>query len=172
MSEFEILSNASSSTKDLLKIESYRDEVINSASIDLEWIPYNGKYHHTKTQIFAAAFCTNWGERIVLHISKYRNIRYPIPEKALIEHILFYFNQFPLTFGWYSTGIAIYENDEIGQSENRRKGRDSDFFILHQRCLLYNLDSPFEIKQGRNYINLKKDYQNKHIDLIKIFENR
>ncbi len=51
------------------KIESFRDEVLNSASMDLEWIPYRGKYLHSKTQIFAAAFCTNWGERIVLHIS-------------------------------------------------------------------------------------------------------
>jgi hypothetical protein len=51
------------------KIESYRDEVINSASFDLEWIPFKGKYQHNKTRIYAASFCTNWGERIILHIS-------------------------------------------------------------------------------------------------------
>ncbi|MBA3751031.1 MAG: hypothetical protein H0X03_09125, partial [Nitrosopumilus sp.] len=91
------------------EIKSYRDEVINSASIDLEWIRYKDKYQHSKTQIFAAAFCTNWGERIVLHISKYKNSEYQYPERGLIKDILFYFNQFPLTFGWYTTGIAVYD---------------------------------------------------------------
>ena len=31
-------------------IRSYRDEVINSASFDLEWIPIKGKYQHNKTK--------------------------------------------------------------------------------------------------------------------------
>ena len=151
-----------------LKIESYRDEVLNSASLDLEWVPYKGRYHHSKTQIFAAAFCTNWGERIVLHISNYKdNDDQQNAEKALIKDILFYFNQFPLTFGWYTTGVAVYDDNG-----NRIKGRDSDFFILHQRCLLHNLDSPFEIGYNGNYISLKKGLENKHIDLIKVFEKQ
>ncbi|WP_458746097.1 DNA polymerase domain-containing protein [Candidatus Nitrosocosmicus sp. T] len=148
------------------EIKSYRNEVINSASLDLEWVPYKGKYQHSKTKIFAAAFCTNWGERIVLHISKYETPNCPYPEKELIKDILSYFNQFPLTFGWYTTGIAIYD----AKNGKRLKGRDSDFFILHQRCLYYNLDSPFEIGYNRNYIALKKGSVNKHIDLIKVFE--
>jgi DNA polymerase I len=147
-----------------LNIESYRDEVLNSASLDLEWLPYQGKYHHSKTQIFAAAFCTNWGERIVLHISNYKG---PNPEKELLKDILFYFNQFPLTFGWYTTGIAVY--DDKG---DRIKGRDSDFFILYQRCLFYKLDSPFEIGYNKTYITIRKDFGNKHIDLIKVFEKQ
>lgn len=148
------------------EIKSYRNEVLNSASFDLEWAPYKGKYQHSKTKIFAAAFCTNWGERIVLHHSKYEKLNYLYPEKELIKDILFYFNQFPLTFGWYTTGITIYDH----KNEKRLKGRDSDFFILHQRCLYYNLDSPFEIGHNKNYIALKKGSVNKHIDLIKVFE--
>jgi DNA polymerase elongation subunit (family B) len=151
--------------KAVKEIKSYRQEVLNSASLDLEWIPYKGQYQHSKTQIFAAAFCTSWGERIVLHISKYQNLHTLYPEKALIQDILFYFGQFPLTFGWYTTGITIY--DDNGK---REEGRDSDFFILHQRCLFYNLESPFEIGYNGNYIALKKDSENKHIDLIKVFE--
>jgi DNA polymerase, archaea type len=85
-----------------LKIESYQPEVVNSASVDLEWIPYRGQYSHEKTRIFAACFCTNWGERIILHISDYVSLENP--EKELIKDILFYFEQFPLTFGWYTTG--------------------------------------------------------------------
>ena len=57
--------------------------------------------------------------------------------------ILFYLNQFSLTFGWYTTGVAVYDNTGF----NRVRGRDSDFFfILHQRCIFYNLTSPIEVK--------------------------
>lgn len=141
-------------------IGSYRDEVINSASFDLEWIPFKGKYRHDITKIYAASFCTNWGERIVLHISRHANK--VSPERALLQDILFYLDQFPLTFGWYTTGMAVY--DEQG---NRIKGRDSDLFILHQRCLLYGLQSSVELR--KTYAQLK-DKNKKHIDLIKIFE--
>ncbi|ALI35433.1 DNA polymerase I [Candidatus Nitrosocosmicus oleophilus] len=154
------------------KIESYRDEVLNTASIDMEWIPYRGKYLHSKTQIFAAAFCTNWGERIVLHISQYQKTNESInSEKALIEDILFYFNQFPLTFGWYTTGVAIGKYDPR-KKVFQVKGRDSDFFILHQRCLFHRIESPFEIGYNGKYITLKKGSKNKHIDLIKVFEKQ
>lgn len=81
----------------------------------------------------------------------------------MIEDIIFHLNQIPLTFGWYSTGVAVY--DDTG--ENRIKGRDSDFFILHQRCLLYHLVSPIEMK--RMYCSLA-DPNKKHIDLNKVFD--
>jgi DNA polymerase elongation subunit (family B) len=71
-------------------------------------------------------------------------------------------NQFPLTFGWYTTGIAVYDDKGI----HRIKGRDSDFFILHQRCTLYHLISPIEVK--KTYARLK-DSNKKHIDLNKVF---
>src|SRR5918995_1905860 len=148
------------SDKKALTIESYRDEVINSASFDLEWIPFKGKYQHDKTKLYAACFCTNWGERIVLHISRYSDK--VCPERALIQDILFYLDQFPLTFGWYTTGVAIY--DEQG---NRKRGRDSDLFILHQRCLLYGLRSPIELRKTYARFNIR---DRKHIDLIKVFE--
>src|SRR5215472_12246908 len=102
------LSASAVSKKRLDKIDSNRPEVKDSASIDLEWIQYEGRYEHTKTKIFAASFCTNWGDRIVLYISRYSDR--PNPEKALIQDILFYLNQFPLTFGWYTTGIAVYDD--------------------------------------------------------------
>lgn len=43
--------------------------VKNSASIDLEWIPYTGVYSHKKTKLTAAAFCTDLGTKIVLPLS-------------------------------------------------------------------------------------------------------
>lgn len=132
----ELSAKASQKRSLSLKIESYQPEVLNSASIDLEWSTYKGKYSHEKTRLFAACFCTNWGEGIILHISDYLSLENP--EKRLIEDILSYLEQFPLTLGWYTTGLATFDSQG-----NRKKGRDSDFFILHQRCLLYNLDSPF-----------------------------
>ena len=58
--------------------------------------------------------------------------------------------------------MTVY--DETGN--NRLKGRDSDFFVLHQRCLLYHLDSPIEVK--KMYCRLA-DPNRKHIDLNKVF---
>ena len=57
------------------------------------------------TKILAACLCTNWDDKIVLHISTPDR---PNPEKGLIEDILYYLNQFPLTFGWYTTGVTVY----------------------------------------------------------------
>jgi DNA polymerase, archaea type len=144
----------------LNKIESYRPEVKNSASVDFEWLPYKGKYGPDKTKIFAASFCTNWGKRIVLHISRYSSSANP--EKELIQRILYYLNRFPLTFGWYSTGIVVYD-----EKTGSQKGRDSDLFILHQRCIYHGLPSPVELKN--RYARLK-DPNKKHIDLCKVFE--
>src|SRR6185437_1434854 len=102
--------------------------------MDLEWRSYQGKYEHSKTCIFAAAFCTNWGERIVLHISRYKDQQNP--EKALIKDILYYFEQFPLTFGWYTTGVAVYD-----KQGNRIQGRDLIFLfcISDVYIIIWNL---------------------------------
>ena len=114
----------------------------------------------TRLRSLRACFCTNWGERIVLHISKYSTN--PNPEKALIQDILFYLNQFPLTFGWYSTGVAVYDD----RGFNRVRGRDSDFFVLHQRCIFHQLSSPVVVKKAHTHLI---DSNNKHIDLNKVF---
>jgi DNA polymerase I len=79
--------------------------VKNSASIDFEWLPYKGVYSHEKTKLTAAAFCTNQGTRIVLHISRFEK-SYPNPERQLILQIIRYLDKFDLTFGWYTTGVA------------------------------------------------------------------
>jgi hypothetical protein len=52
--------NKAKDNQKIPKIENYRDEVINSASFDFEWIPFKGKYQHGKTKLYAACFCTNW----------------------------------------------------------------------------------------------------------------
>jgi DNA polymerase, archaea type len=70
-------------------------------------------------------------------------------------------NQFPLTFGWYTTGVAVYDDAGL-----RVRGRDSDFFVLHQRCIFYHLTFPIEVK--KTYARLV-DSNKKHIDLNRVF---
>ncbi len=152
-----------------LEIYSNRSEVDNSTSYDSEWVRYKGTYEHSKTKLFAASFCTNLGKRIVLHSAYYAkdNKFNPDPiadldaEKTLIQNILYCLNQFPLTFGWYSTGRVVYD-----ANGNRVRGRDSDFFILHQRCMFHHLKSPIIPKP--KYTQLA-DHNKKHIDLRVIF---
>ena len=59
----------------LMIINSNNPLVENSAAIDLEWLPFEGEYSHDNTRITSAAFCTNRGKRIVLHISRFK--QYP-----------------------------------------------------------------------------------------------
>jgi DNA polymerase, archaea type len=49
---------------------------------------------------------------------------------------------------------------------HRVKGRDSDFFVLHQRCIFHHLTSPIEVK--KTYTRLV-DSNKKHIDLNRVF---
>jgi DNA polymerase, archaea type len=58
--------------------------------------------------------------------------------------------------------VAVYADTCL----NRVRGRDSDFFVLHQRCIFYHLTSPIEIK--KTYARLV-DSNKKHIDLNKVF---
>ena len=67
----------------------------------MEWIPFTGPYWHNKTRILAASFCTNTGERIVLHINNYKD-----NERALVIDIVKVLSQFNLVFVWFGTNIA------------------------------------------------------------------
>ena len=111
-----------------LDVYSNNKLVRNSASMDLEWTPYHGEYSHGKTKINQAAFCTNLGTKIVLHISQFE--KSANPERQLILSILKYLDKFELTFGWYTTGIAKYDSE----TGDHLDGKDSDFFILDKRC--------------------------------------
>jgi DNA polymerase, archaea type len=134
--------------------------VKNSAALDLEWIPYYGRYTNYKTKLTAAAFCANEGTRIVLHISQFE--KYVNPEKQLILAILNYLDKFDLTFGWYTTGIARYDSN----TQEYLDGRDSDFFILDKRCRYHDLPSPVACSQTGKSTFLQN---RKHIDLYKVY---
>ena len=137
--------------------------VQNSASIDFEWIPFEGEYSHNKTQITSAAFCTNNGERTVLHISRFKH--YSNPERKLIKIIIENLNKYYLTFGWYSTGVRNYN-----EKKNKYEGNYSDLFLLHQRCIYHGIEDLSPIALGhRNSTPYFKDNIKKHIDLYRVY---
>src|SRR5919107_1760868 len=145
-----------------LKICSNNNLVRNSASVDFEWLPYKGVYSHEKTRLTAAAFCTNLGTRIVLHITQYE--KYPNPERQLILAIIRYLDKFDLTFGWYATGVAKYDEN----TGDYLDGRDSDFLILDRRCEFHNIPSPIAYSKSGSSTFLY-DRRRKHIDLCKVY---
>ena len=106
------------------------------------------------------AFCTNWGERIILHISRYSES--PISEKALNTGYFILFESVPVNFWLVYHWHRVYDDTGL----NRIRGRDSDFFVLHQRCIFYNLTSPIEVK--KTYAQLIHSNK-KHIDLNRVF---
>jgi DNA polymerase elongation subunit (family B) len=144
-------------------IKSDNPLVQNSVSIDFEWIPFEEEYSHDKTQITSAAFCSNDGERTVLHISRFK--QYPNPERKLIKIIIENLNKFNLTFGWYSTGVRKYN-----EKRNKCEGHYSDLFLLHQRCVYHGIEDLSPIILGQRISTpYFKDNNKKHIDLYKIY---
>ena len=82
----------------------------------------------------------------------------------LILAILNYLEKFELTFGWYTTGVAKYDS----KTGEHIDGRDSDLFIIHNRCKFYNIKSPVTYSQsGASTFFL--DRNRKHIDLCKVY---
>ncbi|HZC47898.1 MAG TPA: DNA polymerase domain-containing protein [Nitrososphaeraceae archaeon] len=146
-----------------LNICSNNKLVRNSASVDFEWIPYKGVYSDEKTRLTAAAFCTNQGTRIILHISQFEK-SYPNPERQLILAIIRYLDKFDLTFGWYTTGVAKYDEN----TGDYLDGRDSDFLILDKRCEFHNIPSPITYSKSGSSTFLY-DRCRKHIDLCKVY---
>jgi DNA polymerase elongation subunit (family B) len=147
-----------------IKINSNNKLVRNSASIDFEWLPYKGVYSHEKTKLTAAAFCTNEGTRIVLHISQFEKLSYPNPERQLILAIIKYLDKFDLTFGWYTTGVSKYDE----KTGDYLDGRDSDFFILDKRCEFHKIASPIAYSKSGSSTYFH-DKSRKHIDLCKVY---
>jgi len=139
----------------------HNNVIRNSASVDLEWIPYKGEYTHEKTKLTTAAFCTNLGTKIVLHISHFEK-HSANPEKQLILAILKYLDTFDLTFGWYTTGVVKYDP----KTGDYVEGKDSDFFILDKRCELHNIASPVVYSRSGASTFL---HNRKHIDLYKVY---
>jgi DNA polymerase, archaea type len=148
----------------VLKISSNNKLVRNSASIDFEWLPYNGVYSHEKTKLIAAAFCTNQGTRIVLHISQFEKLSYPNPERQLILAIIRYLDKFDLIFGWYTTGVAKYDQN----TGDYLDGKDSDFFILDKRCEFHKIASPIAYSKSGSSTYFH-DKSRKHIDLCIVY---
>jgi len=148
------------------KIFSQHELVKDSVSFDMEWIPFTGPYWHNKTKILAASFCTNTGERIVLHINNYKD-----NERALVIDIVKVLSQFNLVFVWFGTNIARHEYNESTLEYVKLDGIYTDYFILHQRCLFYGIFSPVRLlTSGRTA--LLKNEKKTTIDMGKVFDKQ
>jgi Bifunctional DNA primase/polymerase, N-terminal len=139
-------------------------------AFDFEWLEFAtgeqqvgsiGSININKgTQIAAAAFADNQGNKKVIHISDFSN--YDNPERELLININQEIIKFDFSIGWYSTGVAIYHED-TGEYLN---GVDSDLAVLHNRCLANGVDSIVSFNSaGIPYIRGQK-----HIDLYDVFE--
>jgi DNA polymerase, archaea type len=99
-----------------------------------------------------------------LHISQFEKLSYPNPERQLILAIIRYLDKFDLTFGWYTTGVAKYDEN----TGDYLDGRDLDFFILDKRCEFHNIPSPIAYSKSRSSTFLYNKSR-KHIDLCKVY---
>ena len=90
--------------------------------------------------------------------------KYPNPERQLILAIIRYSEKFDLTFGWYTTGVAKYDEN----TGDYLDGRDSDFFVLDKRCKFHCIPSPIDYSQSGSCTFLY-DRSRKHIDLCKVY---
>ena len=123
------------SRREAMIINSNNPLVQNSAAIDLEWIPFEGEYSHDKTRITSAAFCTNRGKRIVLHISRFK--QYPNPERKLIKNIIYNLNRLNITFGWYSTGVRKFNRKKQKCEEHKNRYINTIIFAKKNRYVAW-----------------------------------
>jgi DNA polymerase elongation subunit (family B) len=125
-------------------------------SWDLEWDPLTSK-------VYAAGFLNYKGERQVLHI---QDPEFGNDEGKLLDKILELIMKYPVSFGYYSTGIELWNG----------KGKDSDLMVLHKRLQENGRVSLIEIFQpeygyGRKRPRFKQYCNHTHIDLYGVFSN-
>lgn len=124
---------------------------------DLEWDPSTSK-------VYAAASIDHLNKKIVYHLS---DPEFENDEGKLLDKIVEMILKYPVSFGYYSTGMF---NEWSG------KGQDSDLITLHRRLEANGRVSPIEIyKPPRGYGPKRpvfKDYRyHAHFDLYNVFDN-
>ena len=133
-------------------------------AFDLEWDP--------KTQeIYAAAIVDNEGRAYVKHISDFMQ-NGDSPEKQLVEWINVELSKYPLTFGWYSTGVRSQDGT----------GRNSDLKVLDLACERFDIPTIVDViiaSPKKSYATIVgygygPDYDPSkyvHVDLCTVFQN-
>jgi DNA polymerase, archaea type len=133
-------------------------------AFDLEWsmrkelLPSQSTNTDIPTQITAAAFVDNLGNKTVLHIADFSDS--DNPEYELLLHIIQELTKYEYSIGWYSTGVALYHED----TQEYLDGVDSDLAVLHDRCTANGIDSVINLSSRIPYINGQT-----HIDLHSVF---
>jgi DNA polymerase I len=117
----------------------------NYVAFDLEWS--TDDYGNKK--IYAAAFVDNLGISKVLHISDFNYNS----EADFLQAIDNEISKYPLSIGWYTSGIEAV-------------GNDSDLAVFDDRCFKNNIDSKI-IFSNNNIPSIKGK---EHIDLYQVFQ--
>src|SRR5215216_1702291 len=112
-------------------------------AFDLEWS--TDDYGNKK--IYAAAFVDNLSISKVMHISDFNN-----SEGSLLRAIGNEITKYPLSIGWYTTGIEA-------------SGNDDDLAVFDDRCFKNNIDSKIIFNSNIPTIKGKE-----HIDLYQVFQ--
>jgi hypothetical protein len=129
---------------------------------DFEWASYPDSNGEQKFR--AASFVDSNGAKKVLLIEDYERQFGDKAEYALLIEIVNYLSKYDYCFGWYSSGVEVY--DEIKQ---RKKGKNSDLVMLDKRLKSNRLSSSSSVvgytKSGIPYLIVSK-----HIDVIQIYD--
>ena len=129
---------------------------------DFEWASYPDSNGEQKFR--AASFVDSNGAKKVLLIEDYERQFGDKAEYAMLIEIVNYLSKYDYCFGWYSSGVEVY--DEIKQL---KKGKNSDLVMLDKRLKANGLSSSSSVvgyaQSGIPYLMVSK-----HIDAIQIYD--
>jgi hypothetical protein len=124
------------------------------------WVAWDLEWYPNTTKIYAAAFVNYRGEFQIMHISDYNG-----DEGQLLDAIVAEILKYPVSFGYYSTGLEI-----------NGKGRFSDLDTLAKALARNKRRNPIDLYMpdrgyGRERPRFKEYTNHVHFDLYNIFDN-
>ena len=132
---------------------------IGFVCFDFEWAPLPDANGEQKFR--AASFVDNNGSKKVLLIEDYAKQFGGKAECALLIEVVNYLSKYDYSFGWYSSGVEVY--DEL---KHRTKGKNSDLVMLDKRLKANGIQSVIGYTQsGIPYLVVSK-----HIDALQIYD--
>jgi DNA polymerase elongation subunit (family B) len=135
------------------------------------WCAFDLERDSKTQEIYAAAIVDNEGRIYLRHISDFIQ-NGDSPEKQLIEWINAELLRYPLTFGWYSTGVKSQDGT----------GKNSDLKVLDIACQRHDIATIVDViiaSPRKSYATIVgygygSDYDPEkyvHVDLCAVFQN-
>ena len=141
----------------------YGDEDPASLFYGHRWVGWDLEWHPRTSEIYAAAFINYKGEMLALHV---QDPEFSGDEGKLLDRILEEITKYPVSFGYYTTGMESYFG----------KGKNSDLITLRDRLVANGRISSIDIVKpmdgpGRKRPRFAGHLKHTHIDLESIFDN-